>query len=333
MDAPLPGGALTLRVVPLGDRLLKPEKNSGPATVPCSSGGRSLAIAVDALLRYDQSCGVRPTLSALTAANARSEFPKRATCAIAGRWRAMARCPICSKEISQQHGMRTHLIGKRARGGHEMPEMDADTLTAQVFSGGHQVTLPVLPKALSFPTHSPDLLSNPYASFIIRLFEMLTAQKRVPKYQFKRRIDGIISLFLPSIFRAVKGWNVDLVVPEFPLKKAPNNLSANADHLLFRHADGSGTTEAWLLFELKTDDGSFNEEQLNLYLSALNRGMPQLLAELELISTASGAFAKYAEMRSRCDCFPADRPVELVYLSPTRHAGGHRFEPCIAHQL
>ena len=74
----------------------------------------------------------------------------------------------------------------------------------------------------------PDLLANPYASFIVRLFEMLTAHKRLPKYQFERRIDGIISLFLPGILRQVKGWNVELVVPEFPLKKALNNQSTSA---------------------------------------------------------------------------------------------------------
>ena len=196
--------------------------------------------------------------------------------------------------------------------------MDAEAMAKAVFDGTYRAPAQGPPKTAAAPTYNPALLTDPYAGFMIRLFETLVANTQLPKYQFERRVDAIVTLFLPAILRQLRGWKVERVVPEFPLKKAENNQSTNADHLLFRHADSTGPAESWVLFELKTDSSSCNDGQLDTYLSALDAGMPKLLAELELIAAASNARAKYAELRTRLAGFPVDRPLELVYLAPCR---------------
>jgi hypothetical protein len=230
----------------------------------------------------------------------------------------MPRCPHCSKEIASRPGLSKHLTGLRRYGGHEVQQMEAEGIAEQVFAGSYRPQVSSLPSELAVPTYSAEVSADPYASFLIRFFETLVAHKRLPKYQFERRVDAIMAIFLPAILQELRGWKVDLVCPEFPLKKPSNNQSTNADHLLFRHVDSNGTAEAWILFELKTDDASCNDLQLNTYLTALDRGMPQLLADLYSISGASNARTKYAELRSCISRFPADRPIELVYLSPCR---------------
>jgi len=231
----------------------------------------------------------------------------------------MEKCPIpnCSTTAANWYTLMTHLKGRPPKG-HGVPEMDAEAIAKDVFNGTYRAPAASPPKVVAQPTYSAALRQDPYAGFLIHLFETLASNKRLPKYQFERRVDAMVSLFLPDILTELKGWRTELIVPEFPLKKAANNQSTNADHLLFRHADGAGPAEAWVLFELKTDSDSCREEQLDAYLSAIESGMPKLISDLDTIATASNDRAKYAELRSRVARFPPDRPLHLVYLAPCR---------------
>ncbi|MEI7835312.1 MAG: hypothetical protein WCK05_02760 [Planctomycetota bacterium] len=228
----------------------------------------------------------------------------------------MKKCRLCGKDVKSQRGLTKHLEGSKECHGHEMPRRDAIREAEDVFDEWSSPMTNSQPKQVSIPPFPPEVLADPYASFLIQYFTTLVAHKKLPKYQFERRVDAIISMFLPGILKQLRGWQVELVVPEFPLKKPENNQSTNADHLLFRQANGPESQEAWILFELKTDSASVRDDQLGTYLSALDRGMPQLLADVETIAAASNARAKYAELRTRVAHLPEDRPVELVYLSP-----------------
>jgi hypothetical protein len=154
-----------------------------------------------------------------------------------------------------------------------------------------------------------------YRDFLSDLFGVLARNKPLPKYQFERRVDIFLTMFLEEIFYELFGWQVELVVPEFPLKKADNNQSTNVDHLLFRHGD----EERWLFFELKTDRLSVRDNQMAIYREAMDKGMLALIEDLSPIRKATHARnrEKYDLLVERLTVFPLNRPIELVYLAPS----------------
>ncbi len=227
----------------------------------------------------------------------------------------MSKCPICGISVSRPHNLKVHLAGREPEG-HGIKECEAEEIAGQVFAGNFRPAMLNTPKATD--SYSPELVANPYSSFLIRLLESMVANKRLPKYQFERRIDSMVTLFLPGILRKVFGWRTQLVAPEFPLRKETNNQSTNVDHLLYRQADDAGTQAAWIFFELKTDAASCSDPQLEIYRTAMALGMPRLLSDLRLIADASGARAKYRTLTELISPFPEDAPIELVYLAPCR---------------
>ncbi len=62
------------------------------------------------------------------------------------------------------------------------------------------------------------------------MFDVLVANKRLPKYQFERRVDIFVSVFLADVLTALFGGTYQLVVPELPLKKDDNHQSTNVDY-------------------------------------------------------------------------------------------------------
>lgn len=139
--------------------------------------------------------------------------------------------------------------------------------------------------------------------------------KALPKYQFERRIDIFLVPFLPEILsNCLKSEGpFEFVVPEFPLKRPESNKSRNADYLFF---DRSPEKERWILFELKTDDGSIGASQMSGYRRAMKAGMARLVKDVRTIRDASPHAGKYSELIRRLEGYPVDRPVHLVYLSP-----------------
>jgi len=244
------------------------------------------------------------------------------------------KCPICSKDASTPHHLKKHLAGTEKYGGHGLPEMRAEAMAQDVFAGSYRPMALIPQPPTSPPLRPTKALADPYAGFLADLFNALVINKQLPKYQFERRVDAIIAMFLPGIFKQWRGWNVEFVVPEFPLKKLGNNQSTNADSLWFRHAEGTTITEAWIFFELKTDSASCNDEQLSIYRSAMDRGMPKVLDDLKSIASASSSRAKYQALQRRLEHLPADRPIELVYLSPSRiDCEDHRVMPLSFREL
>jgi len=173
-------------------------------------------------------------------------------------------------------------------------------------------------RQVSLPSKKTSL--NLYQEFLEELFITLVNNKQLPKYQFERRIDAILSLFLPELLSTYFRQPVEIVVPEFPIKKSYSNRSTNVDYLLFRRASEAPQTEAWIFFELKTDDSSVRPDQLQTYIAAKERGMPKLYQELLEITKATRQRQKYVQLVRRVEQFPVNRPVdiELVYLAPTK---------------
>ena len=156
---------------------------------------------------------------------------------------------------------------------------------------------------------------GPARRYLHQMLATLVEFKALPKYQFERRVDIFLVPFLPDILRTVLNVEgpIELVAPEFPLKRASNNQSTNADYLLFDHTPGK---ERWILFELKTDDRSLSATQMEAYRRAMEVGMPQLARDVHQIRKASKQGRKYARLVERLEGYPTDRPLHLVYLSP-----------------
>jgi hypothetical protein len=226
------------------------------------------------------------------------------------------KCPLCGKDASTVAHLTKHIAGGKKFGGHAIQQMEAQEIAERVFAGSYRQAS--VPNAVKVTVPEPEI-TEPHQRFLADLFSTLVSHKRLPKYQFERRVDAVVAMFLPDVFNQVYGWDVEFIVPEFPLKKASNNQSTNADSLWFRRAKGA-ITEAWIFFELKTDSASCNDEQLDIYRAAMDRGMPRLLGDLEAIANASASTSKYRAVQKRLEHLPADRPLELVYLSPTRIA-------------
>lgn len=103
-------------------------------------------------------------------------------------------CPRCGKpEIKTRHGLRKHLSGGAASGGHDVPFEVADLEATVVWEGGPLVvTAPaVMPAEV---IEAMTALSDSSAPHYLRvLLATLVADKQLPKYQFERRIDALLT--------------------------------------------------------------------------------------------------------------------------------------------
>ena len=151
-------------------------------------------------------------------------------------------------------------------------------------------------------------------TFLAEVFDLLVANKRLPKYQFERRVDIFVNVFLPDVLGALFGGTYELVVPEFPLKKDANHQTTNVDYLLF-HTTPEGQKK-WVFLELKTAAGSIGQDQLDIYRRSVARGMPALMSDVALVRKRTKARDEYDELARCLSPFPHDHPIEIIYLAP-----------------
>lgn len=233
----------------------------------------------------------------------------------------MFTCPKCGKPAKTERGLRKHLSGTYAYGGHNMSDSEISRVISSLLNDTLEtpkfLSSPKAPakSSLRFPSeYSANEASTPESvNFLEQMLETLMYNKSLPKFQFERRIDAVISQFLPQILSQYYGGSVVHVVPEFPIKKDGNNLSRNADYLLFKRG-GIPSDESWIMAELKTDDNSISYQQLSLYQTAMKKGMNAMISDIENIRNASAMKSKYDELLKRLDKYPPDRPLKVVYV-------------------
>ncbi len=234
----------------------------------------------------------------------------------------MLQCPKCGIVAKTERGMKKHLMGTLAYGGHEFSAAEAVAAVNRMLYPTDSVRKPTPMKP---PKPSPRVAELrefvPEGDFLRDLLASMAANKGLPKYQFERRVDAMLALFLPGIFQDLYGWSTEVVVPEFPIKKANNNQTTNVDYLLFRKGE-AGHPAAWIFFELKTDSKSYSGSQLGIYQRARERGMESLRGDLDRVLAATQSKAKYRELLRRIDRHPVDAPIEIVYLLPGKPPAG-----------
>ncbi|MFN8296723.1 MAG: hypothetical protein U0T69_11040 [Chitinophagales bacterium] len=104
-------------------------------------------------------------------------------------------------------------------------------------------------------------------TFLRKIFSLLSGNQQFPYYQAERRIDIFINFFLKDIIQQHTEFeDAIFVAAEFPLKKnEKTDHAAHIDYLMY-----SKSKSTVLLVELKTDDSSFDPEQIDFYLNYEN---------------------------------------------------------------
>lgn len=153
-------------------------------------------------------------------------------------------------------------------------------------------------------------------SYVETVFRLLARDKALPKYQFERRVDALLAPFMEELLTKRYGDPVKAIVAEFPLKRQGDFRSTNVDHLFVRTSPG--VLDPWIFFELKTDPRSIKDAQLVAYVAAMNRGMAQLVKDLDAIAGRTQFKRKYAETVKRLSNSTALADgIRLLVLSPT----------------
>lgn len=154
---------------------------------------------------------------------------------------------------------------------------------------------------------------------LIDLVTRLDEWRQYPKYALERRLDIFLTPFLAPYLSQRMEAPVELVAPEFPLKRPDNAQSTNVDYLLHRRGERN---PRWVFLELKTDERSIRPEQLAIYQRAAQRPFADIFAEVESeIAPSSKHRAKYDRLLDRVRAGGTERlrdGVEIAYLSPKR---------------
>ena len=157
-------------------------------------------------------------------------------------------------------------------------------------------------------------------------FDRLREWKKLPAYKAEPRVDAIVGLVLPGVLRALRGWEVDVLIPEFPLRLGTlamggatdsknDNRSFKADFFV-RTACGKN-----LLIEFKTDMSSRRTKQDDYLLAAQEvglRGLVDGVAQLEKHSKATEKYGALMEQLGRIESagLAADDAIDILYVQP-----------------
>jgi len=162
------------------------------------------------------------------------------------------------------------------------------------------------------------------AEFIDKLMKHILNGVNIPKVQVERAITPILSLFIESILSKYFECNIEysgeykLISPEFPLKKEDNNQSSNVDYLLVNNSK-----KVLVFFELKTDIGSLDKNQMNSYIDykmKISNFSCKILRDDLIKIQRSSSGSKYNYIVSNFDSIIEKFDIHkmcIVYLAPS----------------
>jgi hypothetical protein len=164
---------------------------------------------------------------------------------------------------------------------------------------------------------------------IEKIFNRLDDWRKLPAYQLERRADIFFSLYLEELIKSKFNQDVDLIIPEFPIRigdisetKIKSNLSFKIDYVSI-----CLKTKKVFLLELKTDDGSHRESQKEYLKKAKNLNTKGLVKGVLLLNKATKSKKKYINliellsnigwidndlMIGTCE----DYEIEIVFIQP-----------------
>jgi hypothetical protein len=134
--------------------------------------------------------------------------------------------------------------------------------------------------------------------FVKTLMNQVIESTMIPKVQVERIVGPILSVFIADVLTetlisdAVLSGSIEMISPEFPLKKATTKQSTNIDWLMY-----NTLRKQLFLVELKTSDTSINSSQNEIYHTVKtkieNKSGSFLIDDLETMRDASIESGKY----------------------------------------
>jgi hypothetical protein len=169
-----------------------------------------------------------------------------------------------------------------------------------------------------------------------KLFDLLDDWRNLPSYQLERRADIFFALHLETILDKILGINIDLIIPEFPVRvgeiseKLPDlNKSFKIDYLVY-----SKSSQKVFLVELKTDQRSLREKQDWYLKSAAKIKVSGLIDGILKIYSATQQKTKYDKLLDKLETIKWIERVdkkpknlncmiepEVIYIQPTNDTG------------
>lgn len=162
--------------------------------------------------------------------------------------------------------------------------------------------------------------------FLSEYFTRLVNYNKIPKLQIERAVSPFLSIFIEDLITNFLKNNpklsgkVEMILPEFPLKKE-NNQSTNIDWLLINREKG-----VILFVELKTAASSYKPEQLDIY-QAIQKNIRDktagfLYEDIIQIMNNSNEPNKYKyvldKLKPYAEYFNIIRDVIVIYIVPTK---------------
>ena len=168
-------------------------------------------------------------------------------------------------------------------------------------------------------------------NFINQLFDRLDQWRTFPTYQLERRADIFFALYLPQVLEKLYGFQVDKILPEFPVRygdvhheKKNWNKSYRIDYVAV-----DKNQKKVLLIELKTDKNSLRKTQDEYLQTAKSLNVPGLMKSFNRIMEASRSKKKYKQyfdelydlgwFKNTEHGFKAtveDYSMEILYIAP-----------------
>lgn len=169
-------------------------------------------------------------------------------------------------------------------------------------------------------------------SLINQLFANLDMWRHFPAYQLERRADVFFSVYLPDYLRSERGYDVQAIIPEFPIRVGTIhssidniNKSYKVDYLIKLR-----NPSQVVFVELKTDPESRRIEQDDYLKAAKESGMRLLLGGLKKIYNATSSQKKYRHLLRELeaanlirilveddfDIVDAEIAISILYLRP-----------------
>jgi hypothetical protein len=153
---------------------------------------------------------------------------------------------------------------------------------------------------------------------INKLFSHLDKWRHFPAYQLERRADIFFSIYLPDFLKSEKGYDVESMIPEFPIRigtinsQIDINKSYKVDYLIKPR-----NHNRVLFIELKTDSLSRRTKQDDYLIAAKEVGMYSLLNGLKNIYKDTYSKNKYKHLLRELDLagfirFTDERDFEIV---------------------
>jgi hypothetical protein len=152
-----------------------------------------------------------------------------------------------------------------------------------------------------------------------KLIANLRKWRGLPGYSVERRLDLLLTPFIPGFLGEVMGGEVELVTAEFPLPKAlfdstdETRKHISADFLCLRR----GSPSTWVLVEIKTDASSRRTKQDKAYCSCAAGGMAKILAAIAEKKKDTEHQREYdALVRRLRSLGRGAESVEICYIEP-----------------